>query len=488
VELTAEIAAERGRTVDLEGFAAHMAEQRARARAAHQAAGGGAGAPVELYREILEEAGPTDFTGRREVVTTGARIVALVRDGERVRSVGPGDEVQVFCDRTPFYAEAGGQVGDVGEITTASGTVAEVTDTRYALPGTLVAHLARVRSGELVEGDEVELRIDAARRDAIRRNHTATHLLHWALREVLGPHVQQAGSLVAPDRLRFDFSHPRALTPEEIEAVEELANREVLTDAPVRHYETTMEHARELGALAFFDERYGDLVRVLEAGERSIELCGGTHVHALGFIGPIKIVGESSIGANLRRIEAVTGEAALARIRDEERQLRRLATDLGVAPTEVAERVEALLAQLKAANAELAARRRAERAARAAELAAGADDGLVTARLDGLPPDELREVALGVRDRLGSGVVVVAGAPGPGKASVVVAATPDRVADGVSAGEVAAAAAKLLGGGAARNPELSVGGGTRPEAIDDALAEAARLVRDTRRAPSAAGG
>ena len=487
VELTAEIAAERGRQVDLAGFAEHMARQRARARAAHRAGGGGAEEPVECYREILDETGETLFTGRQEVTTEGARIVALVRDGERIARASAGETVQVFCDRTPFYAEAGGQVGDTGTITTDTGR-AEVLDTQYALPGTLVAHHARVTAGELTEGDVCTLAIDAARRDAIRRNHTATHLLHWALREVLGTHVQQAGSLVAPDRLRFDFTHPRALSQEELDAVEQLANREVLTDAPVRHYETTMDHARELGALAFFDERYGDLVRVLEAGEHSIELCGGTHVHALGFIGPIKIIGESSIGANLRRIEAVTGEAALARIHDEERQLRRLAAELGVGPGEVADRVEALLGQLKQANAELTRLRRARRAELAAELAAASSGGLVTARIDDLAPDELRDLALAVRDRLRSGIVVLAGEPTAGKASLVVAVSPDLVAEGLSAAEIGAPLAKRLGGGAARNPELVVGGGTRPEAIDEALAEAARVLQAARGSPSPTGG
>ena len=206
--------------------------------------------------------------------------------------------------------------------------------------------------------------IDGERRDAIRRNHTATHVLHWALREVLGPHVKQAGSLVAPDRLRFDFSHFEAVTPEQLDRVEELANREIITDAPVRHYETTKDHAESLGAIAFFGDKYGDLVRVLEAGEHSIELCGGTHVHALGFIGPIKIVSEGSIGANLRRIEAVTGDAALARIHDEEMVLRDAAGRLQVTPAELPERVDKLLDEVKALRQQLSAQQAKETAGR----------------------------------------------------------------------------------------------------------------------------
>ncbi len=230
--------------------------------------------------------------------------------------------MSVVLDRTPFYAESGGQVGDTGVIETRGGARVRVDDTQYGLPG-LVLHRGVVEQGTIADGDEAIARIDGTRRDAIRRNHTATHILHWALREVLGAHVQQAGSMVAPDRLRFDFSHHEALTREQLDRVEALANAEIIGDAPVRHYETTKEHAESLGAIAFFGDKYGDLVRVLEAGEHSIELCGGTHVHTLGFIGPIKIVSEGSIGANLRRIEALTGEGALERIHEEEVQLAR---------------------------------------------------------------------------------------------------------------------------------------------------------------------
>src|SRR5262249_3181432 len=300
IDLTREIAEERGRRVDYDGFRARMEEQRTRAREALKAEGGKETARVELYRELVEDFGETEFTGRHEYETTDAKVTALIADGERLAQVGEGAKVDLVLDRTPFYAEAGGQIGDTGTLTTSDGrTQLRVLDTQYGIPGALVLHRAEVVRGELAEGDSVTAAIDGDRRDRIRRNHTATHILHWALREVLGPHVKQAGSLVAPDRLRFDFSHFQALTPDELERVEELANREIITDAPVRHYETTRDHAEAIGAVAFFGEKYGDLVRVLEAGDHSVELCGGTHVHALGFIGPIKIVSEQSIGANL---------------------------------------------------------------------------------------------------------------------------------------------------------------------------------------------
>ncbi|HEX6311586.1 MAG TPA: alanine--tRNA ligase [Acidimicrobiia bacterium] len=473
VDLTREIAEERGRSVDLEGFQVSMEEQRARAQQAHKEAGGKEGAPLELYRELLAESGPTEFTGRQEYETKGATVVGIVAGRERAARASTGDHVDVVLDRTPFYAEAGGQVGDTGTVTTLDGGAElRIDDTRYGLPG-LVLHQAEVVRGELGEGDEVVAAIDGERRDRIRRNHTATHVLHWALREVLGAHVQQSGSLVAPDRLRFDFSHFQAVTPDELDRIETLANEQVISDAPVRHYETTREHAESLGAIAFFGEKYGDLVRVLEAGEHSIELCGGTHVHALGFIGPIKIVSEGSIGSNLRRIEAVTGDAALARIHDEELALRRAGELLNVGVSEVPDRVERLLEQVKRLGAEVEAARGREAAAEASSLAAEAVDGVVVARRDGLAPDDLRRLAVATREALRSGVVALAGAgPDGAKPGLVVAVTKDLVDAGVAAADIAKPAAQALGGGTGRGTDLVVGGGKDVEALDEALARA----------------
>ena len=470
IDLTREIASERSRAVDLDGFRERMDEQRTRALGAHRAASESDGASSAVYRELLDDSGPTEFTGRQEYVTVGVLVRGLVVDGRRVASVTEGQSVEVILDRTSFYAESGGQVGDTGTLRTAGGAELRVLDTRYGAPE-LVVHRCEVTSGAITEGDEVTACIDGMRRDRIRRNHTATHVLHWALRDVLGSHVQQAGSLVAPDRLRFDFSHFEAVTPEELDRIETLANAEVITDAPVRHYETTKEHAESLGAIAFFGDKYGDLVRVLEAGEHSIELCGGTHVHALGFIGPIKIVSEGSIGANLRRIEAVTGDVALARIHDEEATLREAAAALHVAPNEVAERVERVLDELKTAREALEIERRRQASAEAGTLAAGAIDGVVVARRDGLSADDLRGLALASRDALGSGVVALVGiGPEGGKAGVAVAVTRDLVDQGVSASAIAAPAAKVLGGGTGKGADLAVGGGPKPDAIEEARA------------------
>ena len=300
------------------------------------------------------------------------------------------------------------------------------------------------------------------RRDRIRRNHTATHVLHWALREVLGKQVKQAGSLVSPDRLRFDFSHHEAVTPEQLAEVEALANQQIISDAPVRHYETTKAEAERLGAIAFFGDKYGDIVRVLEAGP-SVELCGGTHVHALGFIGPIKIVSEGSVGANLRRIEAVTGDGALARIADEEATLRRLGDRLRAAPAELEDKVDHLVTQVKELNDEVATlRARGEARGRGPGRVADRRRGRRRAR-DGLSPDELRQLAQATLAALGRGVVALVGlGPDGSKAGIVVAVSADRREAGASAATIAEAAADAGRWGRAATPTSRSAADRRP--------------------------
>src|SRR5205823_13126596 len=275
-----------------------------------------------------------------------------------------------------FYGESGGQVGDTGEISTDTG-VFRVTDTTYAIAGQLVRHTGRVAEGEVSTGQEALARIDAERREAIRRNHTGTHLLHWALREVLGHHVRQQGSLVAPDRLRFDFSHYQPVTRDELAKVEALANARVLANEPVRAYETSKDEADKSGAIAFFGDKYGDVVRVVEAGNRPVGLCGGTHVGALGMIGPIKVVSEGSIAANMRRVEALTGEGSLARLRADEDLIERTAAILRVRPDELPDRIERLLEERRHLDDELKALRRVAAGDAAQDLSAGAVDGVV---------------------------------------------------------------------------------------------------------------
>jgi alanyl-tRNA synthetase len=477
IDLTREIAGERGRAVDVADFELRMAEQRARARAAADEAGASAG-DNQLWRVLLEEYGTTDFTGRQEHVTK-ANVVAVVVDGVRVDDAAQGTTLELVLDRTPFYAESGGQVGDTGTIEIAAGSfgvpaVVDVRNTRYAIAGSLIVHECVVRSGVIHEGDEAVAAIDSVRRDRIRRNHTATHLLHWALREVLGAHVQQAGSMVGPDRLRFDFSHHDAVTPEQLAQVERLANEQVISDAPVRHYETTKAEAERIGAIAFFEEKYGEIVRVLEAGP-STELCGGTHVYALGFIGPIKIVNESSIGSNLRRIEAVTGDGALTYVEQEEAILRRAATMLRAAPKEIPDKIERLSEQIRGLQDELQRIKAKEARAEAAELAAQAANGAVIVRRDGLSSDDLKRLAQETVRILGSGVVALAGTGPDGvKAGIAVAVSKDLTERGVTADAIAGPAARALGGGVGRGTDAVGGGGPNAEGLDDAL----RLVRD----------
>jgi len=454
IELTREIAGERGIEVDVAGFEAEMEQQRRRAREASTRAET-AGTGTEAYRELLDQFGPTEFLGYSEYESK-ARVLALL-----------GDEL--FLDRTPFYAEGGGQVGDTGTILTESGQ-ADVLDTTYALPG-LIAHRVRVVEGGLSPGQEATAAIDAPRREAIRRNHTGTHILHWALREVLGAHVKQAGSLVAPDRLRFDFSHHGPLAPDELVRVEALANDRVLANEPVRAYETTKEEAERIGAIAFFGDKYGEFVRVVEAGGRSVELCGGTHVGALGMIGPITVVSEGSIGANLRRIEALTGEGSFARFRQHEVTLNRAATLLRVTPEEVPERIEKALEERRALTQELEQLRRQAAGDDADELAAMAVDGVVVARRDSVSRDDLRELAVALRDRPGMRAVVLGGAPEGGGVALVAATTRQS---GLAAYDLIVDAARTVGGGAGKgkNAELSMAGGRDPSKLDEALDQA----------------
>ncbi len=455
LELTREIANERGVEVDQAGFDTAMAEQRRRAKAARRVGDGDV--DHEAYRELLDQFGETDFV--RDADSTTGRVIAVL----------PGaapDTAEVFVTRTTFYAESGGQVGDTGWIRWGNVGTA-VIDTTLAGPA-LHRHVVSSRGPTPTVGDEVTAEIDAERRAAIRRNHTGTHVLHWALRTVLGDHVKQQGSWVGADRLRFDFSHYDALTAEQIAEIENLSNREILDNARVRHFETTMDEARDLGAMMFFGDKYGDVVKVLEAGRNSTELCGGTHVGALGDIGSIKIVTEGSIGSNLRRVEAVTGLGTIARLRHDERLLAELAGLLSVPVDELIDGVAKRLVEAKELRNQLASVRRQGAVGRADELARGAVDGVVVARVDGIERDTLRDLAVAVRDR-GVALVVLGAAFDGGGVGLVAASVPG----GVDAGAALDNAAKLVQGGGRKNPELTVIGGRNVDQLDAAL-DAAR--------------
>jgi alanyl-tRNA synthetase len=453
VEVTQEMAAERGLGVDLTTFGTLMAEQRTRAKEAGKK--GDVYANRTSFQQILDEHGATEFVGREELESK-ATVLAVV----------PADDgtVSVFLDRTPFYAESGGQVGDTGTLTTDTGT-GEVLDTTFGLAG-LHRHHVRVVEGTIEPGQDVTAAIDVARRDAIRRNHTGTHVLHWALREVLGDRVKQQGSLVEPERLRFDFGPAEALTADQIRRIEDLANHEILANDPVRHYETTKEEAAALGAIAFFGDKYGDIVRVLEAGRHSTELCGGTHVKALGDIGPVKIVSEASIGSNLRRIEAVTGTGPIDRLREEEQVLAELATVLNVPVGEVVDGARKRLDEIKALRDEVKALKRQAAGGQAGALAAQAVDGVLVARVEGLDRDGLRDLAIALREQPGMRAVVLGTAPDAGGAALVAAVTPDS---GFDASALLADAKAHIKGGGGKDPLLAVAGGKDADGIDPAL-------------------
>ena len=457
IELTMEMAAEAGAEVDVEGFETAMAGQRERARADARARRAAAGEEA-VYRELLDHGGPTVFTGYTHAQDP-ATVVAVMD--------GADGTAEIVLDRTPFYAESGGQVGDTGTITTETGR-ATVTDTQVALPG-LIVHRARVE-GELFPGQDALAAIDVVRRDGARRNHTGTHLLHAALRQVLGDHVRQQSSYVAPDRLRFDFSHPPGVRPEEMSEVARLVNAQVLGDEAVEIIETSKAEAEAMGALAFFGDKYGERVRVVRAGSRSTELCGGTHVNALGMIGPVTVLSESSIGSNTRRIEAVTGAGSLLVAEERQRELAEAAQLLRVEPGAVVDALERLLERQRQTEKELQRLRGASLDARAAELAAAAQDGVVVARVDDLSPDQLRDLAQAIR-RHGPQVAVVAGTPDGAKVAVAVSSG-GSVDAGVTVKELAA----LVGGGGGGSSELAVAGGRETAKIDEMLAEARRTL------------
>ena len=467
IHLTEEIATERGRGVDADGFAKEMSKQRARAKSAWK--GGAAAARADTYLRVLDEIGPTRFVGY-ERDRVGARVLAILAEGEPVSSAPEGREVEVFLDRSPFYAEAGGQVGDRG-LLTGEGASFAVSDTQATVPA-LHGHRGRADAGGLAVGAEVEARIDAPRRDRIRKAHTGTHLLHWTLREVLGEHVHQAGSLVEDGRLRFDFNHFASLSPGQLREVEEEANRRIMDNHRVSTLETSKDRAEEMGALAFFGDKYGERVRVVTVGDFSVEFCGGTHVGACGEVGPLLITSESSIGSNLRRMEALTGMSAYRHLHALREDLSAAGRTLGVGLSEVPARVRALAERAEEMASRLEELAKSGRSQRAAELAGRARTtngrSWVVAGLEDQPPDSLRAVGAGVRDRLGSGVVVL-GAQNGGKGGLAALVSKDLVEAGVSAAELAQPGARVLGGGGSRDPELSQAGGPHGEKMAEAL-------------------
>ncbi|QIK37750.1 alanine--tRNA ligase [Caldichromatium japonicum] len=468
IDLTADIARERGLSIDLTGFEQAMAQQRERARAASQ---------FGPYPELdLQIQGETDFCGY-DRLHEDATIVALYQDGQPRDSLEAGESGIVILDRSPFYGESGGQVGDRGWITSETARF-EVDDTQKEGEGVLI-HLGQIVEGQLAVGDRVEARVDAERRQATALNHSATHLLHAALRQILGPHVQQKGSLVGPERLRFDFSHFEPLAREQIIAIERLVNREIRANHLVEIRLMSLEDAKAAGAMALFGEKYGEQVRVLRMGDFSTELCGGTHVKAVGDIGLFKIISETGIAAGVRRIEAVTGATALAWVEADEERLLRLANLLRGGRDDVEERLGQLLERARRLERELEQLK--------TKSASSAGQGLVTqaieiqgvktlaARLDGADPKMLRVTLDQLKDRLGSAVIVLA-TEADGKVNLVAGVTKD-LTDRLPANDLICAVAEKVGGKGGGRSDMAQAGGTNPNGLPSALALVADWVK-----------
>jgi alanyl-tRNA synthetase len=474
-DLTEDALRAQGLGIDRAGFEEGMARQKAMARAAWK--GSGETASDEIWFDIADELGGTEFTGY--VSTEGeGQVVALVKDGQRVEKAQAGDKLVILTNQTPFYGESGGQTGDAGSIRADGGLAAQVDDTAKPL-GRLHAHQAVITSGTLSVGQTVHLSVDVDRRNRIRANHSATHLLHAALRNRLGAHVTQKGSLVAADRLRFDFSHPSALTAEDIAAIEAEVNAEIRGNQPVSTRLMTPDDAIAAGALALFGEKYGDEVRVLTMGPRSaggaysVELCGGTHVTALGDISLFKIVSEGAVAAGVRRVEAMTGEAARLWLTDREDKLKDIAAQLRANPDEVPARVAALAETVRKLEKDLAEAKKALALGGGGASAAEPEDvnGILFLgqSFDGLDPKDLRGLANDAKARLGSGIAAFV-TVNDGRASVLVAVT-DDLTGRFSAVDLVRTGVEALGGqGGGGKPEMAQGGGPDGSKAADALA------------------
>jgi alanyl-tRNA synthetase len=482
LDLTQDALRERGMSVDTAGFDAAMEKQREGSRAAW--AGSGETATEAVWFGLRQKLGATKFLGY-ETTNAEGKVLAILNGANEVKSAQAGETVRVITDQTPFYGEGGGQIGDAGGALSAKGFEAAVADTKKEL-GDLFVHVMKIERGTLAVGDAIELRVDAGRRDQIRANHSATHLLHEALRRVLGAHVSQKGSLVAPDRLRFDISHGKPMTADEIARVEAIVNDKIRQNTDVSTRLMTPDQAVKAGALALFGEKYGDEVRVLamgrdqEAKERegnySVELCGGTHVGRLGDIALFKIISESGVAAGVRRIEALTGEAARAYFEDEERALKQTAEVLKVAADAVPERVKQLVDERRRLERELAEAKKAlalgggvggaEKKSRVREVNGFKFLGDV---VQGIPPGDLRGLIDAGKKEIGSGVVAFVGV-NDGKAALAVGVTGDLTGK-VSAVDLVKSGVAILGGkGGGGRPDMAQGGGPDADKAGDAIA------------------
>jgi alanyl-tRNA synthetase len=473
LDLTEDALRARGVTVDTDAFNAAMERQKAEARKGWK--GSGEAATESIWFEVKEKVGATEFLGY-DAESAAGEIVALVKDGKEVKSLKSGDEAAIIVNQTPFYGESGGQVGDEGVIVGAKGALFRVTDTMKKAGG-LFVHFGKVEKGGFKNGEAVDLDVDHANRAAIRANHSATHLLHEALRQVLGPHVAQKGSLVAPGRLRFDFSHQKPMTADEIAEVENRANAIVLQNAPVETRLMALEDAMQSGAMALFGEKYGDEVRVVAMGDAgpaankawSVELCGGTHVKRTGDIGLVKVLAESASASGVRRIEALTADAARTYLSQQEGRIREIASALHVRPEDVAERVKALVDERKQLERQLAEAKKQLALTGGPASAGGGEQGagiksigdvkLLARTVQGLNPKDLRGLIDDGKKQVGSGIVAIVGVTEDGKAGLAVGVTDDLTKKWNAVDLVKAGAEALGGKGGGGRPDMAQAGG-----------------------------
>ncbi len=474
LDIVQDVAREEGLELDMEGYERSMSRQRAKSQQAWK--GSGEEEIPEAYRQMAAGGLSCGFTGYDELEAR-ATVIALLEGGNQVQEAGRGSRVEAVLDQTPFYGEAGGQVGDTGWLHR-EGTAVRITGTtRFG--DKIIAHQGVVEEGSLSLGDRVNARVDAERRAATARHHTATHLLHSALREALGEHVKQAGSLVSPERLRFDFTHFTQVEAEKLRSVEALVNSYIRRNRPVSTEEMPLEQAVKSGATAIFEERYGETVRVVEVqGGVSRELCGGTHAGRTGDIGLFKIVSEAAVGANLRRIEALAGEPALAYVQERERQIKALASTLKVGPDQVEERVERLLKEQRDMEREMESLRDRIRSSHTTDLMAGAGEvsgvKVLAREVEADSPKALRAMGDQVKERMKSGVAVL-GARNGDKAMLLCIVSPD-LTDRIQAGRLIGKLSPLVGGKGGGRPDMAQGGGNRPEGLDRALQRVTEMV------------
>ncbi|MBM3211456.1 alanine--tRNA ligase [Candidatus Poribacteria bacterium] len=476
LDLTQNVAGEQGLMVDEDGFQNAMEKQRERGRAAWQAAGGIF--QTGIYNEILKENGPTVFKGYENISIDNAQIIAIVKDEESISGAKAGDELEIVLDKTPFYGESGGQVGDTGWLTK-DGVKIQVLDSVRPIPD-IIAHKCKILEGKISPGDAVLASVDGERRQRIAANHTATHILQSALRSVLGGHVAQSGSLVASDRLRFDFNHYEGLSHEELRKIEEIVNRRIRSNNSVELAEMKLQEAKDKGATALFGEKYGETVRVVRLDDYSMELCGGTHLKAVGEIGEFRIIGEGSIAAGVRRIEALTGESAYLYGRQMEEQLLTASDILKVKPMEVISRIESLIQQNRELEREIGRIRQESAKSQVDKLLEQITSvngiRLLAVSVENIDRDGLRSLLDELKARIGSGVVLL-GTVIDDKVAMIAGVTEDLIkTKGLKAGEIIREVAKIAGGSGGGRPDMAQAGGKDPSMMEKALDSVADII------------